>query len=155
MNSDEKTNEAADDSWRCPMSVALDMFGDRWSLILIRDMMFLGKRRYSEFLASNEGISTNILASRLKRLQQLELVEKFADPDNAKTAIYLLSDRGLNLLPILLEVMRWGRRIDSNSKISPEVADALANGGEPLTREVERRTSAERNQLSSPMQVAL
>ena len=155
MNNPEKTSDDAGNSWRCPMSVALDMFGDRWSLILIRDMMFLGKRRYSEFLASNEGISTNILASRLKRLQQLELVEKFADPDNAKTAIYLLSDRGLSLLPIMLEVMRWGRRIDSNSRISSEVADALDNGGEPLAREVERRTRAERNQLSSPMQVAL
>ena len=132
----------------------MDMIGDRWSLILIRDMMFLDKRRYSEFLASNEGISTNILASRLKQLQQLEFVEKFADPDSAKTAIYLLTDRGLSLYPLMLEVLRWGRRINNDARISSEVAAALANDGEPLARAVERRTRAERNRLSSPMQAA-
>ena len=99
MDSIDQTLTPAVISPRCPISFAMSMLGDRWSLLIIRDMMLFGKRRYSEFLASGEGISTNILADRLKQMQHLDLVEKFSDPTNRKASVYLLTDKGLRLFP--------------------------------------------------------
>lgn len=78
---------------KCPLACSLDLFGDRWSLLIFRDMMLLGKQRYKDFLASDEGISTNILASRLKKLAADGFIEKHADPRDKKSAVYVLSER--------------------------------------------------------------
>ena len=134
---------------RCPISFAMSMLGDRWSLLIIRDMMLFGKRRYSEFLASGEGISTNILADRLKQMQHLDLVEKFSDPANRKASVYLLTDKGLRLFPVLLEVIRWGQQHDEHSMITDAMAQALRNGGQPLARQIQERVESERQQLQS------
>lgn len=132
---------------RCPISFAMSMLGDRWSLLIIRDMMLFGKRRYSEFLASGEGISTNILADRLKQMQHLDLVEKFSDPANRKASVYLLTDKGLRLFPVLLEVIRWGQQHDEHSMITDSLAQALRDGGQPLARQIQERVESERQQL--------
>jgi DNA-binding HxlR family transcriptional regulator len=92
----------------CPLNVALELFGDKWSLLLLRDMLVLGKTRYGEFLDSPEGISTNILASRLKQLEASGLLEKLANPSDRKAAVYLPTTLGVSLLPVVLEVIRWG-----------------------------------------------
>lgn len=92
----------------CPISQLLDLLGDRWSLLIVRDAVLFGKSRYSEFLAGAEGISTNILAQRLKQLVAQGLLEKHPDPQDGKSAIYLPTDEGLALLPLLVEVLRWG-----------------------------------------------
>ncbi|MEM1152602.1 MAG: helix-turn-helix domain-containing protein [Pseudomonadota bacterium] len=132
---------------RCPTSLALDLFGDRWTLLVIRDLMFLGKRRYGEFLASHESISTNILADRLKKLLQQGLIEKFPDPNSARTAVYLLTESGLDLYPIMLEIMRWGIRSDSRARVTEEVEQAITEGGDALLQTLLARNQAERAAL--------
>jgi DNA-binding HxlR family transcriptional regulator len=122
----------------------MDSFGDRWSLLVIRDMMLWGKRRYSEFLASGEGISTNILADRLKQMQRLGLVEKFRDPSNGKTSVYLLTDKGLSLFPVLLEVIRWGLQHDEHSMVPDPIAAALLDDSQALATEVAEQIKSER-----------
>jgi DNA-binding HxlR family transcriptional regulator len=132
---------------RCPISFCLEIFGDRWSLLLIRDMMLRGKKRYRDFLQSEEGISTNILADRLKRMQQMGLVEKFADPGDRKASVYLLTDKGLDLFPVLLEVMRWGMKHDEHSIVPPQVAAALAGSKDDLARQARSQIQSERKAL--------
>lgn len=125
-------------------------FGDRWSLLLIRDMLFLGKRRYKEFLTSPEGISTNILASRLKQLQQCGLVKKFPDPSDRKASIYLPTDEGIALAPVLIEIIRWGMTNKPGSMITDAMKTALANPdydlkGELMTSIAKQRIALAQN----------
>jgi DNA-binding HxlR family transcriptional regulator len=94
----------------CPVSLGLDIFGDRWTLLVIRDLMFGGKRHFREILSSDEGISSNILADRLKLLLDEGLVTKADDPGHQQKAIYSLTEKGIALLPILMEISRWSYR---------------------------------------------
>ena len=91
----------------CPLSCALDIFGDKWSLLIIRDLMFDNKCTYNDFLKSQEGIATNILASRLKELEENGIIEKSAHPDSKAKNLYRLTSKGIDLLPILIEVYIW------------------------------------------------
>jgi len=144
MTTGNQTSSPTDDSPRCPINFALGMFGDRWSLLIIRDMMLLGKRRYSEFAASGEGISTNILADRLKQMQRLGLVEKFRDPSNGKASLYILTDKGLSLFPVLLEVIRWGLQHDEHSIVPDPIAAALLDDSQALATQIKEQIKAER-----------
>ena len=96
----------------CPISFALETFGDRWSLLIIRDMVYFGKKSYSEFLASDERMATNILASRLVQLEQQGLVVKKPDETDKRKEVYFLTEKGLDLIPILLELASWGAQHD-------------------------------------------
>lgn len=91
----------------CPISFGLDTFGDRWSLVVIREMMMGGKTTYGEFLEAEEGISTNILADRLKHLETEGIIEKSRDPENRRSYIYTLTEKGRDLAPIMLEIVLW------------------------------------------------
>ncbi|MCF6359830.1 MAG: helix-turn-helix transcriptional regulator [Cyclobacteriaceae bacterium] len=91
----------------CPISSALDIIGDKWSLLIIRDMMFPGKKTYSEFSNSSEKIATNILSSRLSMLEELGIINKGKEEGNKKTNIYSLTQKGKELLPIILEIAQW------------------------------------------------
>jgi DNA-binding HxlR family transcriptional regulator len=105
----------------CPISSALDLFGDRWSLLVMRDVLLRGKSRYREFLASEEGVATNVLADRLSRLEAAGLLEKTgADPRSGKQA-YHATEKGKDLIPLLLEMMLWSAEHDPRA----EVPDAL------------------------------
>ncbi len=90
--------------------MSLDAFGDRWTLLVLRDLIFLGKNRFSEFAASPEGIATNVLSDRLRRLEHDGLIESEADPDDGRRVIYRLTEKGFDLTPTLLEIIRWGAR---------------------------------------------
>lgn len=107
------TQTSANCRSHCPINFLLETFGDRWTLLVVRDLMFKGKRSYGEFLASEEGISTNILADRLKRLEEGGIVEKSVDPTNKSRLFYHLTAKGLDLLPVMLEVTAWSARHDS------------------------------------------
>ena len=135
---------------RCPIHYALDFFGDRWSLLLIRDMLLRGKRRYTEFLNSEEGISTNILANRLKQMQERGLLEKFADPRDRKAAIYLMTDKGARLAPILIEVIRWGLENDECSAVPDHVRASLTRNPQGFTESVIQSIAEERAGLQQP-----
>jgi DNA-binding HxlR family transcriptional regulator len=95
---------------QCPIACSLDLIGDRWTLLVIRDMMFFGKQRFEEFLESPEGISTNILANRLKSLEALDLVEKQPYGNHARRMNYQLTERGKSLRPVLKSMIVWGLR---------------------------------------------
>jgi DNA-binding HxlR family transcriptional regulator len=99
----EKAKKRSD----CPISCSLDIFGDKWSLLIIRDMLFFNKKTYSDFLKSEEGIATNILASRLQGLEENKLIEKLEHPDSKAKVLYRLTPKAIDLLPMMVEVLLW------------------------------------------------
>jgi DNA-binding HxlR family transcriptional regulator len=98
----------------CPISCSLDIFGDKWSLLIIRDIMLRGKMSYSEFLASEEKIATNILVNRLGVLESEHILLKKVSPKNKSKNIYSLTQKGADLLPIVIEIMDWGAKYNEN-----------------------------------------
>ncbi|MFD2204988.1 winged helix-turn-helix transcriptional regulator [Kiloniella antarctica] len=92
----------------CPISRTLDLLGDKWTLLIIRDLMIIGKKQYGEFLTSPEKISTNILAERLKRLEVAGIIEKRVYQNNPPRYEYLLSPKGNDLRPLIREISKWG-----------------------------------------------
>lgn len=94
----------------CPISSALDIIGDKWSLLILRDLMFSGKRTFSEFASSPEGIATNILSDRLFNLEKSGIITKGKLPHNKKTNIYSLTETGKTFLPLLVEVILWSHK---------------------------------------------
>jgi DNA-binding HxlR family transcriptional regulator len=107
---------------QCPISSALDLIGDKWSLLIIRDMMFSGKRTFSEFSASQEKIATNILSDRLTTLENAGIIRKSKMPDNKKTNIYTLTNKGINFLPVLAEIILWSNE-NLNDHLSEQTRD--------------------------------
>jgi DNA-binding HxlR family transcriptional regulator len=94
----------------CPINLSLELFGDSWTLLVLRDMMFAGKRHFRELLQSNERISSNILADRLTRLVENGLLTKADDPTHKQKAIYSLTEKAITLLPIIVQIGAWGSR---------------------------------------------
>ena len=92
---------------RCPLNASVEMLGDRWSLLIIRDMMLLGYRTFKEFLNSYERIATNILADRLKRLAKYGIISAAPDPKDGRRLLYSLTAKGLGLAPVLTEMVLW------------------------------------------------
>ena len=111
----------------CLIAHGIDIFGDRWTLLIIRDMMLYGKRTYGDFLGSDEEIATNILASRLKHLEAEGIVEKTRDPKNGRSFIYRLTGKGLALAPVILEIIRWSGNhfpvTDARKQLAKRVED--------------------------------
>jgi len=94
----------------CPISCSLDIWGDKWSLLIIRDLMFGKECTYGDFLKSPEGIATNILASRLLVLEENKIIEKLDHPDSKAKVLYKLTRKGVDLLPILIEIHLWAEK---------------------------------------------
>ncbi len=92
----------------CPVSISLDLLGDRWSLLLVRDMMVRGYRTFREFQRSGEGIATNILSDRLQRLEAGGVVSREAAKEDGRSTHYRLTPKGIALAPVLLELLIWG-----------------------------------------------
>lgn len=109
----------------CPVACTLDLLGDRWTLLLIRDLV-AGKSRYGEFLASSEGITTNILAERLKRLEAAGIITSATYQENPPRYAYTLTPKGQELKPVLGAVAQWGMRHLPNVKLHPQLATHLA-----------------------------
>jgi len=117
----------------CPINLTMELVGDRWSLIVIRDIMFGNRRHYREILYhSQEGIASNILADRLKKLVDRGLLTKRDDPSHKQKAIYSLTEPAIQLLPVLAQIGAWGRR---HLPTTPELAiraQLLEEGGRVL-----------------------
>jgi DNA-binding HxlR family transcriptional regulator len=120
----------------CPIDYALDLFGDRWTLLVIRDLLFVGKRHFKELMESPERIASNILTARLKKLEARGLIERRPDPDNRKQVIYTLTDKGRDLIPVRVEVVRWGGRHDPNTLVPKNVVARFARDNESLLAEL-------------------
>lgn len=103
----------------CPINFALETFGDRWSLLIIRDIVYFGKKTFGEFLDSEESIATNILASRLARLEQNGILLKQPCDADKRKEFYLLTEKGLDLIPILLEMAGWSAQHDPQTGAPP------------------------------------
>lgn len=94
----------------CPISLSLEIFGDSWTLLVLRDLMFAGKRHFRELLQSDEHISSNILADRLARLVEHGLLTKADDPTHKQKAIYSLTEKAIALLPVIVQIGAWASR---------------------------------------------
>jgi DNA-binding HxlR family transcriptional regulator len=112
----------------CPVSCALDVWGDKWSLLIIRDLMYATQCTYGDFLKSPEGIATNILASRLQALEENGVIEKLDHPDSKAKVLYKLTRKGIDLLPIMIEIGLWSEKYyDINKERKAELKEAKKN----------------------------
>lgn len=122
----------------CPVSLSLERFGDRWSLLIIRDLMVYGRRTFREFRRAGEGIATNVLADRLRKLEAAGILEAEADPRDARRVIYRLTEKGMDLAPVLLEIFLWGARHEP-TRVPRALAEKMAANREQILAEVRRR----------------
>jgi DNA-binding HxlR family transcriptional regulator len=148
-----KAKGTADRRSDCPIAGGLDLLGDRWSLLIVRDMMFRGFREYGQFLAAPEGISTNILAERLERLMCAGVIVRADHPTDGKKYVYRLTAKGVDLIPLMIELAVWGtKHIPDNgapaefvhqlrtapqkmiNELRASLLDELRNANKPATR---------------------
>jgi DNA-binding HxlR family transcriptional regulator len=116
----------------CPINLALEIFGDRWTLLIVRDLMFAGKRHFRELLRSDERISSNILADRLSMLVEQGIVTRVDDPSHKQKAVYSLTEMGIALLPVLAQIGIWSRKHRPVSEQLGATAALLERGGSAL-----------------------
>ncbi|MCR9183605.1 MAG: helix-turn-helix transcriptional regulator [Flavobacteriaceae bacterium] len=110
----------------CPIACTLDIIGDKWSLLIVRDMLVQRKKTFKDFSASPEGIAPGILSSRLKWLEENDLISKQKLPDNQKENIYLLTEKGIELAPVITEIILWS---DKNLRAQNAEMFSIAEAG--------------------------
>ena len=121
----------------CPLNASVETLGDRWSLLIIRDMMLRGFRTYKEFLESFEGIATNILADRLRKLQAYGIITTERDPSDGRRLFYLLTEKGIDLAPVLTEMVLWAARHEKTE--NQALVREMKKDKEQLLAEVRQR----------------
>lgn len=126
----------------CPISIALETLGDAWSLLIVRDLMFKDRQTYNEFLLGGEGIASNILADRLRRLENDGIVEKKRDTSDARRFIYRLSAKGIELAPVLVELVIWSAQHEATDA-PPEVVRAMRSDRVAFIEGVRKRWRAQ------------
>lgn len=131
MSKENKKRESG-----CPIAFGLDTFGDRWSLLIIREIMLMGKKTYSEFLEADEKIASNILIARLKHLEAEGIVGKSRDPENRRAFIYELTKKGRDLAPILLEIIIWSGMHDERPNALRTVLEEIEQDREGFEAEL-------------------
>ena len=109
----------------CPISCTLDVFGDKWSFLIIRDLLSAKECTYGDFLKSEEGIATNILASRLLMLEENEVIEKLEHPNSKAKVLYKLTKKGIDLLPVLIEMHLWFDKYDKIPDDKKEMIETI------------------------------
>lgn len=114
----------------------LEALGDKWTLLIVRDLMFKGKKRFGEFLQSDEQIATNILSSRLKQLEDNGIINKSPDPQNGTKRLYSLTDKGRDLLPVMLEITAWSAKHDALTNTPSEFAARLETDKTSIIAEI-------------------
>ena len=133
-----KNNKRSD----CPVSCSLDVWGDKWSLLIIRDLMNAKQCTYGDFLKSPEGIATNILASRLLALEENGVIEKLSHPDSKAKVLYKLTSKGIDLLPLLIEIGIWSEKYYDIDKVKKaEIKEVKKNKGEYIKTKIKELTS--------------
>jgi DNA-binding HxlR family transcriptional regulator len=127
----------------CPVNYTLEHFGDKWSFLIIRDLMFKGKRHYNEFLEAGEKVSTSVLGDRLKKLEEMGIISKGEDTVKKSRIRYSLTQKGIDLLPILLEMIIWGGLNDKLTESPKEFMDQAINQKESLVSEIRNKLITE------------
>ena len=134
----------------CPINLSLEVFGDKWSLLILRDIIFGGKRHFRELLRSEEGIATNILSDRLKTLVGLGMLTKADDPTHKQKAIYSLTEPAIELVPIMAHLGAWGRKwLPVTEELSIR-AELLEEGGDAMWAQFMDELREEHLGASSP-----
>ena len=127
----------------CPVHFALEVFGDAWTLLIVRDLMFKGRRTYGEFISAEEGIATNVLADRLVRLEQDGIVAKAPDPVRRGGFRYRLTPKGIDLLPIMVEIIVWSAKHDAATAAERSFVRRAKKDRAGLTAEIANELRAE------------
>jgi DNA-binding HxlR family transcriptional regulator len=122
----------------CPVSMSLEQFGDRWSLLIIRDMMVRGYHTFKEFQESGEGISSNVLSDRLKTLEAAGIVMTEPDETDARRLNYRLTQKGIDLAPVMLELLIWGAKYEATAAPCALITQ-MADSREQVIAETQRR----------------
>jgi DNA-binding HxlR family transcriptional regulator len=122
----------------CPVSVSLELLGDRWSLLIVRDLMVRGYRTFKEFHDAGEGIASNILTNRLRRLEEVGIIAAETVEGDARRIHYRLTERGIDLAPVLLDLLVWAAR-NENTSAPAELVDRMENHRDTFLAEVRRR----------------
>jgi DNA-binding HxlR family transcriptional regulator len=122
----------------CPVSMSLEVFGDRWSLLIVRDMMVRGFRTFNEFQQSGEGIATNILSDRLRNLEASGIIQRKPEKTDRRKVNYRLTEKGIDLAPALLELLIWGARHE-RMEASGSAFEQMAKHRDKILEEVRRR----------------
>jgi len=132
----------------CPVSISLEILGDRWSLLIVRDLMVRAYRTFKEFQQSGEGIATNILADRLRKLEAAGIITAEKDADRRRVS-YRLSEKGIDLAPVLLELLIWAARHEETGAPC-DLIEGMAKNRDAVLAEVRRRW---RERDPNPLQV--
>ncbi|KLN66669.1 MULTISPECIES: winged helix-turn-helix transcriptional regulator [Vibrio] len=136
---DKKTKE-----WSgCPVRFGMSQFGDKWSFLILRDLMFKGRHYYQEFLEAGEGISTNILASRLADLESNGLISKKRDTVKRSKFVYTLTDKGIDLLPMMLAMIDWSEKYDTKTEVPSDFIRTLRGEPERLRQKLREGLTTE------------
>lgn len=127
----------------CPVSNSLDIWGDKWSLLIIRDLIFAKQCTYGDFLKAPEGIATNILASRLQALEENKVIEKLDHPQSKAKVLYQLTKKGIDLIPLMVEINLWAEKYfpipPERKAMLKEIKKDKAGFIKSMTRELERQ----------------
>lgn len=121
----------------------MELFGDRWTFLIVRDLMFKGKHFYGEFLLSEEKIATNILADRLMLLEQNGIVTKSKDPGHKQKIKYRLTLKGIDLVPVLVEVIMWSAKYDKHSAVEMAFVKRVKRDREGMIAEIKSKLTSE------------
>lgn len=127
----------------CPLNASVEMLGDRWSLLIVRDMMIRGARTYKDFLEAEEGIATNILADRLRKLESDGIIVAGKDPADGRRVIYLLTAKGISLAPVLTEMVLWAA--DHENTANQALVRAMRGDKRKFLSGIRRRWAARRS----------
>ncbi len=122
----------------CPVSISLDILGDRWSLLIIRDLMVRGYKTFKEFQESGEGIATNILTNRLRKLEAAGIITAHVENTDGRRVNYRLTEKGVDLAPVLLDLLIWGAKHEETGASCAEV-EKMAQNRDAVLAEVRRR----------------
>jgi len=125
----------------CPINISLEILGDRWSLLIVRDLMFRGFRTYKELADSEEGIATNILADRLRRLEQCGIIQIEEETTDRRKQIYRLTAKGMDLAPVLVELILWGARYE-DTEAPPALLRKMQKNRAEFLSEIRARWAA-------------
>lgn len=122
----------------CPVNLTLEILGDNWSLLIVRDLMLLGRKTFNQFLNADEGIASNILTDRLQRLEANGIVSRQRDIEDGRRIVYRLTKKGIDLAPLMAEIMLWAAQYE-NTNIPPEMLDSLRSNREQFIRDIQLR----------------
>lgn len=123
----------------CPIHFGLELFGDKWTLLIVRDIMFKGKHYFGDFANSEEKIATNLLSDRLTMLEKEGIIAKFKDENHKQKIIYKLTRKGIDLLPVLVEIIMWSAKYDKDSGVEKEFVKSYRKDRVGLLRQISSR----------------